>query len=58
MSDEGVPFSGSLGWANGARANRYTIIVVRGKVVYAEKDVPKSVAASSAHTVLAELAKL
>jgi alkyl hydroperoxide reductase 1 len=55
MSDNDAAFSTSLGWANGSRANRYAMIVDHGKITYAEKDVPKSIAASSAETVLAKL---
>jgi len=55
MSDSGLEFSKSIGWSNGDRALRYAIVVDHGKVVYAEKDVPKSVDASGAEGVLAKL---
>ena len=55
MSDDELKFSKSIGWTTGPRPNRYAIIVDHGKVVYAEKDVPKSIAASSAEAVLAKL---
>jgi len=55
MSDDELKFSKSLGWAPGPRPLRYAIIVDHGKVIYAEKDVPKSVEASSAEAVLSKL---
>jgi alkyl hydroperoxide reductase 1 len=55
MSDEGVPFSSSLGWTNGTKPLRYIIIVDHGKIVYADKDVPKSVAITGAPNALAHL---
>lgn len=54
-SDGGLEFSKSLGWTNGDRPARYAIIVDHGKVIHAEKDVPKSIAASGAEGILAKL---
>jgi len=55
MSDDDVQFSKSIGWVNGPRPLRYAIVVDHGKVIYAEKDVPKSIAASGAEGVLSKL---
>lgn len=55
MSDTGLAFSKSIGWYNGDRALRYAIVVDNGKVLYAEKDVPKSVAITDADAVLPKL---
>ena len=55
MSDDAARFSNSMGWAIGSRPLRYAIIVDHGKVIYSEKDMPKSIEASSAETVLAKL---
>ncbi|KAK1763529.1 Redoxin [Phialemonium atrogriseum] len=54
-SDAGLEFSKRIGWTAGDRTLRYAVIVDHGKVTYAEKDVPKSIAASGAEGVLAKL---
>ncbi|RYP71602.1 hypothetical protein DL771_004728 [Monosporascus sp. 5C6A] len=55
VSDDGTPFSSSLGWTMGPRTARYAIVVDHGKVVYAEKEPAKGLNVSSAETVLAKL---
>ncbi|KAI1772736.1 Redoxin [Hypoxylon cercidicola] len=54
-SDDGTPFSTSLGWTLGARTARYAILVDHGKVVYAEKEPAKDVGVSGVDAVLAKL---
>ncbi|KAI0011386.1 Redoxin [Xylariaceae sp. FL0662B] len=54
-SDDGAPFSSSLGWTLGARTARYAIVVDHGKVVYAEKEPAKDVGVSGVDAVLAKL---
>lgn len=55
VSDDGTPFSSSLGWTMGPRTARYAIVVDHGKVVYAEKEPVKGLNVSSAETVLSKL---
>ncbi|KAI1655879.1 Redoxin [Daldinia decipiens] len=54
-SDDGAPFSSSIGWTLGARTARYAIVVDHGKVVYAEKEPDKGVTVSGVDAVLAKL---
>ncbi|KAF3069063.1 putative peroxiredoxin pmp20 [Daldinia childiae] len=54
-SDDGAPFSNSIGWTLGARTARYAIVVDHGKVVYAEKEPDKGVTVSGVDAVLAKL---
>lgn len=55
VSDDGVPFSSSLGWTLGPRTARYAIVIDHGKVVYAEKEPTRGLDVSSAETVLSKL---
>jgi len=55
MSDEGLPFSSSIGWTNGTKPLRYVIVVDHGKIVHAGYDVPRSVEVTGASGVLAHL---
>ncbi|KAL7620977.1 peroxiredoxin type-2 [Parahypoxylon ruwenzoriense] len=54
-SDDGAPFSTSIGWTLGPRTARYAIVVDHGKVVYAEKEPAKEVSVSGVDAVLAKL---
>lgn len=55
-SDDGAPFSTSLGWTvGGVRTARYAIVVDHGKVVYAEKEPERGVTVSGVDAVLAKL---
>ncbi|KAI1645831.1 Redoxin [Daldinia loculata] len=54
-SDDGAPFSSSIGWTLGARTARYAIVVDHGKVIYAEKEPDKGVTVSGVDAVLAKL---
>ncbi|KAI2604772.1 Redoxin [Hypoxylon fragiforme] len=54
-SDDGAPFSTSIGWTLGARTARYAIVVDHGKVIYAEKEPAKDVTVSGVDAVLAKL---
>ena len=54
MSDPGVKFSSSIGWAGPERADRYAIVVDHGKVVYAAKEVD-GISLTGAEAVLAQL---
>jgi alkyl hydroperoxide reductase 1 len=58
MTDVGMAFCKSIGWANeaGDKALRFAIIIDHGKVLYAEKEVkPRTVEMSGAEAVLAKL---
>ena len=55
MSDPGVKFSSSIGWAGPERADRYAIVVDHGKVVYAAKETGPGIELTGAEAVLAQL---
>ncbi|CCX08477.1 Redoxin [Pyronema domesticum] len=55
LSDDEAKFSKQIGWTAGLRTARYALVVDNGKIVYAGRDEPGKLEASSAEAVLAKL---
>lgn len=55
MADDDLAFAKTIGWTMGVRVARFAMLIDHGKVIYAGKDVPKSIEASCADAILSRL---